>query len=221
MLELLLLGVDLEHVLADPEDRPAARLVRERRDLAVEVGDAELVQQPLGRLGQRGQLEVEWEPMDEGVDLGLVVERARSGRAAVHEPRERDVLGLLRPAREKAPRRDHRAGVEPAPVEADVVAHDDVRARLVAEVVHAHVRGWRVRAERARQVRRHRVRVEKRGQLRERRVVRDRRPTRERRRLGLRREQLGGDGAHEPPRELRELGLGGARTLHDATLVDG
>ena len=99
----------------------------------------------LGVLCERGHADVEWQPLDHGLQLGLVAERAESGRPAVHHLGE----PAVRPARWPRPRgcgerrssRPHRSA--PSPIR-HVVVHDEALARLVAEIPDRHARERRI-----------------------------------------------------------------------------
>jgi hypothetical protein len=162
---LLSLGVELEYVTAYGQHRLAPRLVGQYRGIAVDYTEVdarrlELLEQTPGRLGERRQIEIKGKPLDESVELALVVERHRRRRAADDESGEGDVLRLRGEVRERATGGDHRDRLVRASLDADVVMDDEVRSGIVAQGPNLNGRERRVRSERAVEERRHGDRIE-------------------------------------------------------------
>ena len=169
--------VDLDDVVVQAEDRATPRFVGQQPQALAVRGDLDIgaleMRSELARvMCERGHADVEWQPLDQGLQLGLVVERAKRGRPAVHHLGEPAVLRLAGPGLEVAASGDRGDRIEVTVADPHVVMHDEALARLVAKVPDRHARERRIPTELALQHERHRIRVEQCAHLRQRGVAR-------------------------------------------------
>ena len=175
--KLRISGIDLDDVVVEAQDRATPRLVGQQPQALAVRGDLDIgaleIRSELDRvMCERGHADVEWQPLDQGLELGLVVERAKRGRPAVHHLGEPAVLRLAGPGLEVAASGDRRDRIEVTVADPHVVMHDEALARLVAKVPDRHARERRIPTEFALQHERHRIRVEQSAHLRQRGVAR-------------------------------------------------
>ena len=177
--EIPFVAVDLQDVVAQPQSGTPARPVLEQGQFSAidrDVGAAgdEPFAQGRRRLGQGGHIDVEREPLQEGMGVGVVEQRPHGRRAACDHGDARVVDRICGVERQVVLRRGHRDGVLLGPVDVDGVVDTQVLARPIADVTHVDRSERSVATQRAGKRERHRLGIEQHGDLRQTLVGRDR-----------------------------------------------
>ena len=164
-------------MVVERQHRPAPRLVGKQPQAATRGSDIDArALQPesklIGILGERRQADVQRQPLDQGLQIGLVAHRLQRGRTPVDQLGEAAVLRLASPRSQITSSRDDRDRVEQAVRRLDVVVDDEALTGLIAQVADHDPRQRRTLSELALKHACHRRRVQQHAHLRERDVRR-------------------------------------------------